>query len=208
MNHAVLRSLLDGRSVTLDVPLTGIGRDATHALQIDAQSVSRSHAEIERTAHGYVLRDLASRNGTFLNGERIDASAHPLRDGDQIVFAGVASFRFIDPSATPMAPAIGRLTGVWIEPGTRVVWIDGQRVDPPLSERQQALLELLDAHADETVTREEIIETVWSDVAADGVTAQSLDSLVKRLRARLRPLQLNGEVLEVTRNRGICLRRT
>lgn len=207
MSAATLRPLPSGPPLRLDIAVTTIGRDASQTVQLSAVAASRAHAEIEHTAHGYMLRDLASRNGTFVNGQRLGNEPHPLRDGDEIVFAGVVSYRFVDPSATPMAPAIGRLVGVWIDPGSHEVWVDGQRVDPPLSDRQQALLELLDSHADTTVSRAEIIDTVWSDVAADGVTAQALDSLVKRLRSRLRPLQLNGEVLEVTRRRGIRLRR-
>ena len=207
MTPAVLRPLPDGEQIWLeDTPLT-IGRDPSCGVHLDVASMSRIHAQIDRTPHGYVLADLGSRNGTFLNGTRIETTPQPLRDGDEIVFAGVASFRFIDPAATPAAPLIGRLTGVWIEPDSGTVWVDAQRVDPPLSQRQQALLELLDRHADTHVSRQTIIEHVWSDVAADGVTAQALDSLVKRLRSRLRPLQVNGELLDVTRDRGIRLRR-
>lgn len=208
MNPAVLRRLPDGEQLSLDTTPLTIGRDASCGLHLDAPSMSRTHAEIDRTGHGYVLRDLRSKNGTFLNGERVDHNPHPLRDGDEIVFAGVTTFRFIDPAATPAAPMIGRLSGVWIEPETGTVWVDAQQVDPPLSRRQQALLELLDLHANTHVSREAIIDHVWSDVAIDGVTAQALDSLVKRLRARLRPLQINGELLDVTRDRGIRLRRT
>ncbi len=208
MTPAVLRRSPDGQQTWLDATPLKIGRDPTCGLHLDAQSMSRTHAEIDRTAHGYILRDLGSRNGTFLNGERIDHLPHPLRDGDEIVFAGVATFRFIDPAATPAAPLIGRLTGVWIDPENGAVWVDAQPVDPPLSQRQQTLLELLDLHADTHVSRQAIIDHVWSDVAAEGVTAQALDSLVKRLRGRLRPLQINGELIDVTRDRGICLRRT
>lgn len=206
MMHASLRPLPSGPTVQLDGLVTTIGRASSQHMELSVAAASRSHAEIERTPHGYVLRDLDSRNGTFLNGQRLGDQQLPLRDGDEIVFAGVVTYRFIDPAATPLAPAIGRLSGVWIEPDTREVWVDGQRVDPPLSARQQVLLELLDRHGGSTVSRSEIIDTVWSDVAADGVTAQALDSLVKRLRARLRPLQVHGELLKVTRARGISLR--
>ncbi len=207
MTPATLRQLPDGDVVRLDTQLLRVGRDQTNDLCIDAPSMSRAHAEIERTPHGYVLRDRTSRNGTFLNGERISEHDHPLRDGDEVVFASAVSYRFIDPAATPLAPAIGRLIGVWIDSETGAVWVDAQPVDPPLSRRQLALLELLDQRANEIVSRQEIVDSVWSDVAAEGVTAQALDSLVKRLRARLRPLQLHGELLEVTRDRGIRLRR-
>lgn len=202
---ARLRRIGDGHEFLLDALTMTIGRDEANPVHIDAAAVSRRHAEIQRTPHGYVLQDLDSRNGTFVNGERLDLVARPLRDGDEIVVAGIETLRFIDPLATPMAPAIGRLSGVWIDPDTGAVWVDAQPIEPPLSERQQALLELLATNEDAIVSRETIIDTVWADVAADGVSAEAVDALVKRLKARLRPLQLHGDYLEVHRGRGIRL---
>jgi hypothetical protein len=68
-------------------PLTTIGRTRHNDVQVDAPSVSRKHAEIALTENGYVLRDLGSENGTFVNGERI--AEHPLIDGDLLHFGGV-----------------------------------------------------------------------------------------------------------------------
>lgn len=203
---AELRRTADGVRHRLAKTRTVIGRDESHALCLPLSAISRSHAEVERTGHGYVIRDLDSRNGTYVNGHRIDRDGRPLRDGDEIVLAGVETLRFIDPMATPAAPAIGRLTGVWINPDSRAVWVDAQRLEPPLSERQQMLLELLDAEAGNLVSRERIVSVVWSDVAAEGVSAEAVDALVKRLKARLRPLQLHGDYVEVKRGRGIRLR--
>lgn len=204
---ARLRDNADGTHHVLDLTTTTIGRDPAHPVCVPISAISRAHAEIERTPHGYVIRDLDSRNGTFVNSVRVDRGGLPLRDDDEIVLGGSVSFRFVDPMATPMAPAIGRLVGVWIDPDTRTVWVDAQPVEPPLSDRQQALLEVLDAQAGTIVSREEIVDTVWADVAAEGVSAEALDALVKRLKARLRPLQRHGDYLEVTRGRGIRLRR-
>jgi serine phosphatase RsbU (regulator of sigma subunit) len=50
--------------------------------------VSRHHAEIRWTGDEYVLQDKDSRNGTFLNGQRLQA-ARPLRDGDCIGICGI-----------------------------------------------------------------------------------------------------------------------
>jgi len=59
-----------------------IGRANTAELQLDIDNVSRSHAVIRRTARGYVLRDLDSTNGTYVNDQPIRERA--LSDGDQI----------------------------------------------------------------------------------------------------------------------------
>lgn len=204
--HACLRRASTGSHHLLDSVVTTIGRDPGATIAVSLSAISRQHADIERRAHGYVIRDLQSRNGTFVNGDRIDGIGCPLRDGDEIVLAGVETFSFIDPMATPAAPAIGRLTGVWIDPDTKAVWVDAQPMEPPLSDRQQALLELLDANTGTVVSRERIVEVVWADVAAEGVSAEAIDALVKRVKQRLRPLQLHGDYLVVRRGRGVRLR--
>ncbi len=67
-----------------------VGRSPENDIPIDNMAVSRKHAQIELLeGRGYVLRDLHSSNGTFLNGAQIDAQDHPLQDGDII---GVGKF--------------------------------------------------------------------------------------------------------------------
>jgi DNA-binding winged helix-turn-helix (wHTH) protein len=60
-----------------------IGRDPDAAIRIDASTVSRRHARIVVSAHGVVLEDFGSKNGTFRGGTRVTAPV-PLRDGDDI----------------------------------------------------------------------------------------------------------------------------
>jgi ABC-type multidrug transport system ATPase subunit/pSer/pThr/pTyr-binding forkhead associated (FHA) protein len=67
-----------------------IGRDDSCDLVIDADNVSRRHAEISWQGGEAQLRDLGSRNGTRVNGERV--SAAPLTAGDEI---GIGRFRVI-----------------------------------------------------------------------------------------------------------------
>jgi two-component system, NtrC family, response regulator HydG len=69
--------------------LTGevsIGREPANTISIPAGSVSRRHCEIQRTAGGLQIRDLNSRNGTFVNGlpvtERMLAHGDEIRLGD------------------------------------------------------------------------------------------------------------------------------
>lgn len=57
-----------------------IGRDPAADVVIDHAAVSRRHAVIERTAGGFVLRDLNSRNGTWLGDRRVTQIA--MRSGD------------------------------------------------------------------------------------------------------------------------------
>jgi len=59
-----------------------IGRMEGNDLIIFDPTVSRKHAEVEKRDAGYVLIDLASRNGLFLNGQKISEAL--LKDGDEI----------------------------------------------------------------------------------------------------------------------------
>jgi DNA-binding winged helix-turn-helix (wHTH) protein len=57
-----------------------IGRDRACAVRIDADSVSRHHARLHAHGSDISLEDLGSKNGTWVNGERIDGPV-PLTDG-------------------------------------------------------------------------------------------------------------------------------
>ncbi|HLF56909.1 MAG TPA: FHA domain-containing protein [Thermoanaerobaculia bacterium] len=66
---------------------TIVGRGAENDLRLPVGTVSRRHAEIERIAGGWLVRDLHSENGTWVNGERIWEQV--LVDGDQVQFGTV-----------------------------------------------------------------------------------------------------------------------
>ena len=70
------------------VPLTGqrvtLGKASTNAVSLEHDdTVSRLHAVFENLGFAWSIRDLGSRNGTYLNGERITAE-RVLRSGDEV----------------------------------------------------------------------------------------------------------------------------
>lgn len=89
---------------------TVVGRDAKAGLVLDDARVSRRHALIVRDGANVTVTDLASRNGTFLNGRRLGAAAEALTAGDVLkvgdftaVFEPVESIPFADePAAADM----------------------------------------------------------------------------------------------------------
>lgn len=197
----------DGQSVhwLLEKEEYLIGRRVPADLVLPYHRISRQHARIRREALGYYLTDLGSRNETFVNGRSIGREPHRLYSGDEIVFAGVVTFRFHDPDETREGPRLGRLQGVWIDPETHAVWVDGEPVEPHLSAAQFTLLKLLYNSVGKIVSRQEIILTVWADVDPSGVSGEAVDGLIKRLRKRLRKAQPKREYIQVVRGHGLRL---
>lgn len=70
-----------------DLPLRDgenvVGRGEDAAVPVDAHGVSRRHARIVVSGRTATLEDLGSKNGTFLNGRRLEGPA-PLGSGDEI----------------------------------------------------------------------------------------------------------------------------
>ena len=69
----------------LQVPLTvdvELGRDPACTVRLPAEDVSRRHARVTSDPEGHLLADLASTNGTWVNGRRVDV--HRLRAGDRV----------------------------------------------------------------------------------------------------------------------------
>ncbi len=70
-----------------------IGRDVTNEIVVGDAEVSRQHSRITRTPGGYVLEDLGSTNGTFVNGERLVAP-RVMNPGDLIALGETVSITF------------------------------------------------------------------------------------------------------------------
>jgi pSer/pThr/pTyr-binding forkhead associated (FHA) protein len=80
-----------GARFALTDVVTQLGRHPDSEISLDDITVSRRHAEIERTTSGYVVRDAGSLNGTYVNQQRIDG-ATPLRHGDEVQ---IGKFRLV-----------------------------------------------------------------------------------------------------------------
>jgi DNA-binding winged helix-turn-helix (wHTH) protein len=75
------RLIVAGLPFTLLPGENVIGRDPDATVRIDHSLVSRRHARVSVEGDRALLEDLESRNGTFLNGRRVE-SPTPLHDGD------------------------------------------------------------------------------------------------------------------------------
>jgi pSer/pThr/pTyr-binding forkhead associated (FHA) protein len=108
---------LKGKRLTIRNPVANVGRGDYNDLVISEPSVSASHAKLQRREGIWVIQDLGSTNGTFVDGERI-AEETPLGPGATIRFGEVATlFESTDDT-----------TGVQARVGTRIV--EGLRTPP------------------------------------------------------------------------------
>jgi Nif-specific regulatory protein len=73
---------LKNSSFALPIGEMPIGRDAANLLAINDPSLSRRHCVLAHQAEGWSIRDLQSRNGTFVNGVAIKEA--PVAHGDEI----------------------------------------------------------------------------------------------------------------------------
>ncbi len=71
-----------GSRFLLDADTTTAGRHPESDIFLDDVTVSRRHAEFVREGAGFVVRDVGSLNGTYLNRERIEAAG--LAGGDEV----------------------------------------------------------------------------------------------------------------------------
>jgi pSer/pThr/pTyr-binding forkhead associated (FHA) protein len=75
------------RSVALSGERTVVGRSPEADVVLEDEAVSWNHFEIEWRGEILMATDLDSRNGTVLNGERLE-KARRLRDGDTLIVGG------------------------------------------------------------------------------------------------------------------------
>lgn len=199
-----------GERWLLDSDVVVIGREAGETdLLLPERQVSRKHARIDRTEQGFLLTDLDSKNGTFLNGKEL-REPHLLQDGDEIQIALSVKIAFVGTDATaPLnARPISRgmkaaVRGIRLDKEGRRVFIAETELDPPLSLQQYRLLEFLIDADGGVVPRQQLVEHVWEGESAYGVSEQAIDALVRRLRDRLAERDPDHDYIITVRGHGL-----
>ena len=80
----VIQGTLPGKKFDLEGNRSVLGRSPDCEVVLDVAAVSRRHAVITQEADQYFIEDMGSRNGTYVNGQRV-MDRCPLRDGDQVL---------------------------------------------------------------------------------------------------------------------------
>jgi DNA-binding winged helix-turn-helix (wHTH) protein len=188
-----------------------IGRSASNEIVVSNHQVSRKHAQVLLSEEGPLLKDLNSKNGTFLNGKPV-TDPELLKDGDMIQIALAQKFVYLGQDATvPLSPGdfedsvLAYFRRIRLDKDAHRVWIRDREIDPPLSALQFSLLLHLYEAEGSVLTRTEIIHKVWGTQEAAGVTDQALDALIRRLRDRLEERDPNHEYIVTVRGQGFRL---
>jgi hypothetical protein len=85
----------EGETIALDTDVLTIGRSPHSDIFLDDVTVSRHHARVIRDESGFLVEDLNSLNGTYVNRKRIER--HRLTEGDELQI-GKFKLAFLEPS--------------------------------------------------------------------------------------------------------------
>jgi len=200
-----------GQRWTIQSDIVVIGRGSECDLLLPERQISRQHVRIRRVGDHYVLEDLDSKNGTWINGQPIKGE-RDLHDSDEISLAMAVRLVFMESEATAPVPHMQRAGsandasgGLRLDREARRVFVGNRELDPPLSLPQYRLLELLIDLKGAVCTREQVITAVWPDVISEGVSEQAIDALVRRLRDRLAELDSEHQYIVTVRGHGFRL---
>lgn len=199
---------LNGQRWVIDKELV-IGRDSACEVVIPDRQVSRFHARLAPTPIGAILEDLGSKNGTFCNGKLVTEILE-LQDSDMVQIAIAQHFAYLSSDATmPLESHIqGEASGeprLTLETRSRRVWLNQQEVVPPLSVPQFSLLQALYDHPGQVLSRDELVDAIWGNEQAEGVSEQALDALIRRLRERLSQIDPSHNYIITLRGHGLRL---
>ena len=190
-----------------DRVILGRGQTEANKIAFDNPVVSRTHAEIHYQDGSFWLRDLGSTNGTRVNGKPLEKMVdHPLSSNDAIELAkGSVVLRFrqsqrtveigIDELAAPPMPPI------WVDERAREVWVDGAKIEPPLSFRDFELLLLLYCSLEKACSKDEMA-TAWGE---EFVTDEQIEQSIYRIRQRVEPDPRNPSRIITIRGFGYKL---
>ena len=95
---------LAGHGFDLERSVIVIGRGQACDIILDEHKVSRQHARLQHTPHGWMLVDLGSTNGTQVNGRQLKAhDPYALQPGDRVAF-GTAVLALQQPAVDEAVP--------------------------------------------------------------------------------------------------------
>ena len=162
----------NGETFPLNAAAVHIGRDESNDISLPDPAVSRQHCVCVEQAGRWVLRDLASSNGTFVNNVRVAATERELANGDHVA-VGASVLLFVSRSSEPGAELADANPGI---PDSRLDIAATQYLQRPTSDAEprverglRALLDIstaINAIQDEDELYRELLRVVRQLVPA------------------------------------------
>lgn len=179
----------DSSVFTFDSNRHVIGKPPVADIQLLNPHISRTHAEISESDGRYRLRDLQSKNGTAVNGQDVGLDGVLLNEGDRIDLAsGSVVLRYHSGTATlTILDVKGRDGDFRVDGGSREVYVNGDRVEPPLSRKEFDVLYLLHANRGAACSKDSIAVAGWPERQPGDVGDGDIEQCIRRIRLRIEP---------------------
>ncbi len=183
--------------ITLDEMSHVLGRLPHADIGLENPFVSRKHAQISFSENSYFIRDLGSKNGTYVDGDRLGDSSRILEGGELVEFGagqvmatfalgtGTVTLPHPAPSEDQKLPREPAAHGIAVEASKREVYVGGVPVNPPLSRKEFDVLNLLYDRQGEACSKDEIAVRGWPERGEGGVSDQEIGQCIHRIRRRI-----------------------
>jgi signal transduction histidine kinase len=199
----VIRGNDQGVRFDLEADRVTLGREASNTIQLHDREVSREHAELRREGDQFIVADLGSSNGTFVNGVRVRSQQLTTGDHVQIgrtmmLFTGVTA-----ESSKRLQERVGIVEQTVTEPQSRIVrsmsQTEGSQLLPPAGAadarwmvRARSHLEVIYRAAlavshtlDIDQLLERIMQLIFDSVDADNACIMLIDADTGELRPQV-----------------------
>ncbi|MFC1935202.1 FHA domain-containing protein [Chloroflexota bacterium] len=186
----VEKGMAEASVIPLDKRVHILGKAAGADTAVDNPYVSRRHAEVCFVEGRYQVRDLGSKNGTFVNGSAVGSAAQWLNNGDRIELGrDQVVLRFQTSSGTITLPSSEETSpgAILVDARSQKVQVGERLLAPPLSAREFAVLLLMYERKGEACSGNEIASRGWPERDQINVAEREIEQCVRRLRLRLEP---------------------
>jgi hypothetical protein len=158
-----------------------VGRDAENDIVLADERVSRQHLRVQWNGMRYILEDLGSRNGVYVNGIRVVESL-PLQHGDIVIVAGLTFLFELQQETVDWVPEMSPVPELQIDSIMGRVWARGQEIK--LAAKEYLALLTLYNRRGALVSKDELAAFVWPEYKGD-VGNYNIEKTITRLRHKI-----------------------
>ena len=177
----------DGKTLSLSGGPLVVGRGPDNDIDINDDTVSRRHALMLETSRGFIVRDLNSANGTFINRQRLGEEERTLSHGDRMrVGSGKVTLIFRQKAPTTLSMDAQPPNDDEEAEDTGESSTERGERSASLTGKESVLMELLESRKFSAISVDEICRYVWPELSLDSVLEDgTLERTISRIRRHL-----------------------